>query len=187
MIGRPARGGLLCLALLGAVAAGAASAPSEPAAYRTEAYHAPVPHTLRGAQVLSTAEAAALWRAKSAVFIDVLSQPPRPAGLPAGTIWRPKPRFDIPGSVWLPDTGYGELAAMTEDYFRHGLRNATGDDADRTLVFYCRQDCWMSWNAARRAISLGYRHVAWYPGGTDEWTEAKLPLERREPVPGTRD
>jgi len=29
-------------------------------------------------------------------------------------IWREKTRRDIPGSIWLPDTGYGELAGETE-------------------------------------------------------------------------
>ena len=41
---------------------------------------------------LSTDAAQALWEKRDAVFIDVLPQPPRPAGLPASTIWRPKPR-----------------------------------------------------------------------------------------------
>jgi PQQ-dependent catabolism-associated CXXCW motif protein len=57
----------------------------------------------------------------AATFIDVLPHPPKPQDLPAGTIWREKPRLNIPGSVWLPDTGYGTLAAATEDYLRHGL------------------------------------------------------------------
>jgi rhodanese-related sulfurtransferase len=40
----------------------------------------------------------------------------------------------------------------------------------------------MSWNAAKRAIGLGYRNVIWYPDGTDGWAAAGLPLERREPL-----
>src|SRR5689334_1242151 len=87
----------------------------EPEGYRTEDYRTPVPDTLAGGHVLTTAEAEAIWRAKSGVFIDVLPRPPKPANLPAGTVWRDKPRFNIPGSVWLPDTGYGELAEATEN------------------------------------------------------------------------
>ena len=82
----------------------------EPDGYRMEDYRAPTPATLRGARVLTTREAADLWRAGGAVFIDVMPQPPRPAGVPPGTIWRDKPRRNIPGSIWLPDTGYGALA-----------------------------------------------------------------------------
>ena len=36
-------------------------------------------------------------------------------------------------------------------------------------MFFCKADCWMSWNAARRAVALGYGRVAWFPGGTDAW------------------
>ena len=62
----------------------------------------------------TTAEAETIWRAKTGIFIDVLPRPPKPSNLPAGTIWRDKPRLDIPGSIWLPDTGYGKLAEATE-------------------------------------------------------------------------
>jgi PQQ-dependent catabolism-associated CXXCW motif protein len=158
-------------------------APPEPPDYRTDAYRAPVPETLAGATVLNTEKAAALWREQSAVFVDVLPRPPRPPNLPAGTIWRDKPRFDIPGSVWLPDTGYGALAPVTEDYFRRGLEQASHGGREKLLVFYCLADCWMSWNAAKRAMSMGYRHVGWYREGTDGWEKAGLPLEQREPVP----
>ena len=162
-------------------AGGAAPAP-EPSGYRMDDYRAPTPATLRGAVVLSTAEARADWEKHDAVFIDVLPQPPRPAGLPASTIWRPKPRSDIPGSLWLPDTGYGALAPVMEDYFEHGLEQATGGKRDRLIVFYCLQNCWMSWNAAKRALTLGYTRVGWYPEGTDGWAADGLPLELRTPV-----
>lgn len=155
----------------------------ERSGFRTEEYRAPTPPTLRGARVLSTDQAKSLWESGVAVFVDVLPQPPRPAGLPAGTIWRPRPRYDIPGSIWLPDTGYGELAPVTEAYLRAGLELAIGNDRDRWIVFYCLKDCWMSWNAAKRAMGLGYSHIAWYPDGTDGWEAAHLPLEKREPVP----
>jgi PQQ-dependent catabolism-associated CXXCW motif protein len=157
--------------------------PAEPAGYRMDAYRAPTPLTLAGAEVLSTDQARAMWEAKSAVFIDVLPQPPRPAGLPEATIWRPHTRADIPGSIWLPDTGYGELAPVMEQYFRESLSQATGGDRDRRVVFYCLRDCWMSWNAARRAIASGYRRVAWYPDGTDGWSESGLAVEPRQPIP----
>jgi PQQ-dependent catabolism-associated CXXCW motif protein len=93
----------------------------EPPGYRTDNYRAPVPTTLQGAQVLTTAQAEALWRTGEASFIDVLPRPPKP-NLPAGTVWREAPRPNIPGSLWLPDTGYGELAWSTEDYFKRGLQ-----------------------------------------------------------------
>jgi len=167
--------------LLGA--AGDPGQQPEPPGFRNDDYRSQVPATLHGAIVLTTEEAHAKWQDHGAAFIDVLPQPPKPAGLPAATIWRPKPRQDIPGSVWLPDTGYGALAPVMADYFEQGLRRATDNDRQRTVVFYCLANCWMSWNAAKRAIALGYAHVAWYPDGTDGWTAAGLPLETRTPEP----
>jgi PQQ-dependent catabolism-associated CXXCW motif protein len=155
----------------------------KPDEYRTENYRAPVPATLAGARVLTTADAETIWRVKAGVFIDVLPRAPRPQNLPEGTVWRDKPRLNIPGSIWLPDTGYGKLAAATEGYLRHGLARASGDDNAALLVVYCQADCWMSWNAAKRILSYGYRNVAWYPDGTDGWERAGLPLSESQPQP----
>jgi PQQ-dependent catabolism-associated CXXCW motif protein len=174
---------LTVAALFIALPARAQEPVAEPEGYRTDNYRAPVPATLAGARVLSTDEAEAIWRAGNAAFVDVLPRPPKPPNLPAGTVWRDKPRFNIPGSVWLPDTGYGVLAAATEDYLKQGLFRAGGGDKARQLVFYCLADCWMSWNAAKRALSYGYRNVAWYPEGTDGWQRAKLPLTDSQPEP----
>ena len=174
------------IAILGVAFASIAFAESpapEPDGYRTENYRAPTPATLKGATVLSSAEAHALWSAKTAVFVDVLPQAPRPKNLPKDVVWRDKPRYDIPGSVWLPDTGYGELNASMLDYFESGIRKAKGDDSSRPLVFYCQRNCWMSWNAARRALALSLGKVDWYPDGADGWADAGFPLEERAPEP----
>jgi PQQ-dependent catabolism-associated CXXCW motif protein len=157
--------------------------PPEPDDYRADNYRTPVPETLKGARVLTTAEAEAIWRAKSGVFIDVLPHAPKPQNLPAGTVWREKPRRNIPGSVWLPDTGYGKLAAATEDYLRRGLDRASAGNKVALLVIYCQADCWMSWNAAKRVVSYGYMNVAWFPEGTDGWERADLPLADSQPEP----
>ena len=174
--------GTLGVVLISSFAAGAGDAPPEPDTYRESDYRAPTPLTLKGARVLTTDEAEAMWRAGGAAFIDVLPQAPRPKNLPKDVVWRDKPRSDIPGSLWLPDTGYGELAPVMLDYFRRGLDKALGG-GKRPLVFYCLKDCWMSWNAAKRALALGYTNVAWYPQGSDGWAAAGLPLEKRTPEP----
>ena len=164
-------------------AVGDEGAPPEPETYRIENYRAPTPKTLAGARVLTTDEAEELWKSGTAIFVDVLPHAPRPANLPPGTIWREKTHMNIPGSYWLPDTGYGELAPSTEAYLRDGLRQVTGGDNSKLLVIYCQRDCWMSWNAAKRILSLGYTNVAWYPDGTDGWEEALLSLAKSEPLP----
>jgi len=171
---------LASLIVLGAAASGQ-NAPPEPSGYRMQDYRAPTAATLAGARVVTTAQAEELWKS-GAAFVDVLPHAPRPANLPPGTIWREKARMNIPGSTWLPDTGYGALAEVTETYFRRGLEQATGGDRDRPLVIYCLADCWMSWNAAKRALTMGYRNVAWYPEGTDGWAAAGLPLKESVPA-----
>ena len=167
------------------VPARAQDRPPEPDGYRTEDYRAPVPATLAGARVLTTAEAETIWRARSGVFVDVMPRAPKPPNLPAGTVWRDQPRLNIPGSVWLPDTGYGKLAAATEDYLKRGLVLATAGNSAVLVVVYCMADCWMSWNAAKRVRTYGYSNVAWYPEGTDGWERAGLELTEAQPEPRT--
>jgi PQQ-dependent catabolism-associated CXXCW motif protein len=162
--------------------AAAQEAPPEPDGYRQENYRAPTPASLRDARTVTTEEAAALWRSRAALFVDVMPQAPRP-NLPAGTIWRDKARLSIPGSTWLPDTGYGELAAVTEAYLANALATLTGGDRSKPIVIFCMRDCWMSWNAAKRAVAWGYSQVIWFPDGTDGWEVADLPLEPARPLP----
>ncbi|MEX0758097.1 MAG: PQQ-dependent catabolism-associated CXXCW motif protein, partial [Tistlia sp.] len=98
------------LALFLAPPGAADPAVAEPAGYRLEGYRAPVPDNLAGATVVDTAGAAALLDGGAALPVDVLPRPPKPEGLRAGTIWRQPPRDNIPGSLWLPNTGYGALS-----------------------------------------------------------------------------
>jgi PQQ-dependent catabolism-associated CXXCW motif protein len=175
----------LMVALVLALAVPARAEPGElvpePEGYRLDAYRAPVPATLKGATAIDTARAFELWRGKAAVFIDALPHAPKPEGLPKDVVWREQPRFDIPGSLWLPDTGYGALSDATALYLNQGLVRATAGDKSRPLVFYCLANCWMSWNAARRALTLGYTRVYWYPDGTDGWAAANHPLVEAKP------
>ena len=41
----------------------------------------------------------------------------------------------------------------------------------------------MSWNAAKRAASWGYKQIYWYPDGIDGWDAANLPTADAEPAP----
>lgn len=182
MSSNPLKLAVALAAFLAAIGPSFGQEVAEPQGYRMDAYKAPVPKTLTGAKVVSTAEAKRLWEGGRAVFVDVLPRPPKPA-LPEGTVWRDKPRHDIPGSVWLPDVGHGAIAPETERYFRDNLAAATDGDKSRTIVLYCLSNCWMSWNAAKRALELGHTDVVWYPEGTDGWAGAKLPLEERTPEP----
>ncbi|SFK00832.1 PQQ-dependent catabolism-associated CXXCW motif protein [Celeribacter neptunius] len=174
----------LIVLLLLPLCAGAQEA--EPEGYRMEHYRGPVPESLSGATVIGPEAAYELWTAGGVGFIDVLPQAPKPANLPEGTIWRDKPRLSIPGAIWLPNVGYGALAPQTDGYFRAGLSAATGGDTAHPVLFFCLEECWMSWNAAKRALEYGYSHVYWLPEGTDGWAFYDYPLEQvvpREPQP----
>jgi len=182
----------LAAALAAASPVGAEEAydPSKPAApvaepgdYRMEEFRKPVPATLEGARVVSSEEASALWTAKSAIFIDVYPHAPKPDNLPAGTLWREPTHYSIENAVWLANIGYGVLSAANEEYFKRNLEQLSGGDKGKALLFFCVRNCWMSWNAAKRALSYGYTNVIWYPDGSDGWQEIGQLVVDTKPAP----
>lgn len=154
---------------------------AEPEGYRGKPYRAPVPDTLAGATVLSTDSAYRTWKRGAARFVDVLPRLPKPAKLPEGTVWRDKARHSIPGSIWLPNVGYQTIPEIDAVYFSQHLETVTAGDKSQPVVIFCQANCWMSWNAAKRAIEYGYTDISWYPDGTDGWRAAGYQLERVEP------
>jgi PQQ-dependent catabolism-associated CXXCW motif protein len=91
--------------------------------------------------------------------------------------------MSIAGAHWLPNVGYGVLSPQFEDYFRTRLEQLTGGDRAKPVVFFCLKDCWMSWNAAKRARAWDYTTVVWFRDGTDGWQDAGRELVKVEPVP----
>lgn len=159
---------------------GLAQNTPEPDDYRMDHYRALVPDGLVGAVTVDPEAAHALWLAKAA-FVDVFPRAPKPANLPEGTIWRQKPRLSIPGAIWLPNVGYGAIADVTAEYFQTGLTKVTEGDLSKPVVFFCLEECWMSWNAAKRAIEWGHLQVYWFPEGTDGWNFWDYPVEEVKP------
>ncbi len=162
--------------LLALVLGGAAP---EPDGYRLDDYRAPVPDTLRGGEVVHTNAMRDIVARQEAVLIDVLPAPRRPEGMRPGMPWLPEPHRSLPGAVWWPDVGRGALSPALERAFRERLQQAAGTPP-RLVVFFCLSNCWMSWNAAKRAIGWGYV-VAWFPEGVDGWEAAGLPTEPVKP------
>ena len=159
----------------------AAAAP-EPAGFRMDHYRGDVPDTLQGASVVHTAELARLVASGHPILIDVLPAPPPPADPRPGLPRMPVAHQDITGSVWLADVGRGALSPDLEARFRARLVQMTAAHVSAPIVFYCLQHCWMSWNAAKRAVQFGYTHVLWYPDGVDGWQAAGLPLTVNHPA-----
>jgi PQQ-dependent catabolism-associated CXXCW motif protein len=173
------------MALIGTVAARAQ--PPEPEGYRMDDYRAPTPATVAGGAVIQTDAAYELWKGGTAVWIDVLPAPRRPPNLPEPALWMPIPRYDIPGSLWLPDVGRGALSPELERSFRDHLEAATKGGRDTAVVFYCLADCWMSWNATKRALGWGFSGALWYEEGTSGWEAAGLPLAEAHPAADEAD
>jgi PQQ-dependent catabolism-associated CXXCW motif protein len=176
---------LMGLAVLCVSTVTAAAQPpvSEPDGYWTGPVNDPVPSTLKGAKVIHTAELAQLIRRQggSAVIVDVSNAPRRPENLPDTTQWLPVPHRALPGAVWIPGAGLGDIPASIDAFFRKRLAEVSGADLHRTLVVYCHERCWLSWNAARRAVQYGYRNVYWYPDGIEGWRAARQPTAIIEP------
>lgn len=159
----------LALALMLLTAPASADTVPEPQGYRGPPYSAPVPATLAGATVADNIAAAQLHSDGVAVFVDVMPRDVKPADLPEDTIWREKPRMSIPGAIWLPNTGFEALSPQEDTYLKAGLAHATGGDMAKPVVIFCREECWMSWNVAKRALGYGYSEVIWYPDGPEGW------------------
>ncbi len=143
----------LLLALLPAEPEGGVPEPGD---YRTNDYRSPVPKTLAGARVVSVDEVEDLWRKKAAVLHRCLSARAEAA---QSARWHRLARSHAPkhrGGHWLPNVGYGVLTPEFESYFKTRLAQLTGNDLAKPVLFYCLRDCWMSWNAAKRALAWGY-------------------------------
>lgn len=147
--------------------------------YRIAQYRSPTPATIDQARTLDTAALQTLLQQRpDTALLNVQALEWR-----NGVFIKQQTRMQIPGSYWLPNVGKGALESRWEDYFRVQLATLRDKDSTRPLVFYCRADCWMSWNATRRAARWGYGALYWYPEGSDGWQDALLPVERAVPVP----
>ena len=194
-------GGLLSLAMASAVALGQTAAAADPGdtvaerpaaasalfsadGYRIDRYRRPTPDQPPAGQRIDTAGLALLIQQGAPLLVDVHAATLRPESAELGSAWlAPEGRMELPGSVWLPNVGQGRLSPLLARYLADNLARLTAGNPDRPLVFYCVVDCWMSWNAVKRAASLGYRNLYWYPEGSDGWGAAGLPLVEGEPIP----
>ncbi len=163
---------------LGLCAAPAVADPGVPVpeAFRMDDYRAPVPDTVPGAEVLHVPAMQQRVMRRDAVLIDVLSAPRRPADMRPGTPWLPARHPSLPSSLWWPEIGRGAIPPAVALRVQQRLNELTRDDPARVVVFFCLANCWMSWNAARRAAEMGF-HAAWFPEGVDGWQAAGLPTQ----------
>jgi PQQ-dependent catabolism-associated CXXCW motif protein len=158
------------------------SAAPEPSGYWTGPVNAPVPETITGGKVIHDAHRLrALLKHPGTVIVDVSNAPRRPENLATGAPWLPLPHRAIPGTLWIPGVGAGEIPPAADEFFRKELAAATGGDLTRRVVIYCHRTCWLSWNAAKRAIGYGYRNIYWFRDGVEGWKAAHFPTAVIEP------
>ena len=132
----------------------------------SNALHGPTPTSIPGARVVSTRQLAEWTRGQ-----------PGPQG-------RVMLLHAIGGATHLPNaipaapaSQGGAFDDAVQREFGDYLRTATGGDRATLIVTYCQGvQCWGSYNAALRAVRLGYTNVHWYRGGMDAWRGAGLPL-----------
>lgn len=126
--------------------------------------HGPTPASIPGGRLVTTPEVAQLLGnpQSQALVFDVLGGPQMlPNAIPV-----------------VPAAQGGHYQDQTQQEFGNYLQQVTQGRKDRPMVFYCQSvQCWMSYNAALRAINLGYTSVLWYRGGIEAWQQAGLPLQ----------
>jgi PQQ-dependent catabolism-associated CXXCW motif protein len=88
----------------------------------------------------------------------------------------------LPGALLAVPAGQpGSFDDAAQREFGQFLQSVTQGRKDLPMIFYCAStQCWMSYNAALRAIQLGYSQVLWYRGGIEAWKHARLPLQAME-------
>jgi PQQ-dependent catabolism-associated CXXCW motif protein len=128
------------------------------------ALHGPTPNQIPGGYLVTTQELVAILQkgGQQIVLLDALGGPQKlPGAMLAGLAASP-----------------GTFNDANQYQLGEWLSRITRGNRDALLVTYCLgRDCWMSYNAALRAINLGYRRVLWYRGGLEAWQRAGLPLE----------
>ncbi len=162
------------LLLAGALLTSSAACASEDAdfgiapatALRLSELSAPTPREIPGAKVIRTVELRDRLRAVEAerpLLFDVLGG---------------EQHDSLPGAIWLPGAGRGaSYSDAVQAQLARLLQAATKGDAGRPIVFFCQGTaCWLSYNAALRAVALGYREVYWYRGGIEAWLAGSGPL-----------
>ena len=135
---------------------------------RTGDYHGPTPLTIPGGRVVRTTEISSMLSGPSPPYlIDVLGG---------------QGHRTIRGAFWLRGAGAGDLSTEEARRFGDAVAKFAAGDKGRPIVFFCAdRECWLSYNAALRAIAAGYTNIMWYRGGIAAWLHAGEPMSQAEP------
>lgn len=128
------------------------------------AMHGPTPSSIPGGQVVTTKGLVSLVQGRQVPYflVDVLGGQEMLPGALMG-VWMAQP---------------GNFNDQVQQQVVQAMQNGTQGRKDAVVVFYClSNNCWMSYNAALRAIKAGYTNVLWYRGGVEAWKAAGLPTQ----------
>jgi PQQ-dependent catabolism-associated CXXCW motif protein len=126
---------------------------------KTGGMHGPTPTTIPGGMVITTGALVSLLGNQQVkpVLLDILGGPEI-----------------LPGAIAAsPAAQPGSFTDETQRGFGQFLQQQTQGNMETPIVLYCLSNqCWMSYNAALRAINMGYKNVLWYRGGIEAWKAA---------------
>lgn len=132
----------------------------------TQQLHGPTPTTIPGGKVVGTQQLAQWMQGQQGqqgrvmLLHAIASNQHLPNAIPV-----------------VPASQGGSFDDQVQRDFGDYLQKATGGDRSRLMVTYCASvQCWGSYNAALRAIRMGYKNVHWYRGGMEAWQQAGLPV-----------
>lgn len=123
--------------------------------------HGPTPTSIPGGQVITTDRLLSLY------------QQGQQNGLLVFHVLGPGPTLPMAQNA-APASQAGSFNDQTQREFGQYLDQVTQGNKARPLVFYCQStQCWMSYNAALRAINMGFTQVYWYRGGVEAWQQVQ--------------
>ena len=83
--------------------------------------------------------------------------------------------------MWFPEVGRAPVDAALWAGLVAAVAQTRGRHPGWPVVVFCRADCWMSWNAARRLALGGVPGVVWLAEGIEGWHDAARPLAPVQP------
>jgi PQQ-dependent catabolism-associated CXXCW motif protein len=136
--------------------------PQQSTLQRNVGFYTPV--NLPGARRITTDEVQHIG--EQSLLIDVLDET--------------NGHLTIPRAVHIPGAGNfgaGRFDDRLQKTLSSLLAKLTNTNLDQQIVFFCEgAQCWESYNAALRALNMGYHNVLWYRGGLASWKAANLPV-----------
>ncbi len=136
--------------------------PNEP----VKELNGPTPSVIPGGKVLTTAQ---MWEAFARTTLGPIV---------LVDVWIDVHPTTIPSANRLPTAGQGTMDGQARTELWRALKKLSGGNFNDAIVFFGRDaKDWEGYNAALRAIDIGFDKVYWYRGGIEAWTAAHQPLK----------